>query len=163
MEFEPIGIVHSDRSEVRDDDWDIVRSTIVLDPSRFGPGSLRGLDEFSHVEVVYVFDRVDEAEIETEARHPRGNPAWPEVGIFAQRARMRPNRIGVTVCGLLGVDGLTLSVHGLDALDGTPVLDLKPYMAEFGPRGEIRQPAWSHELMAAYWSRADMAGPAGCP
>ena len=74
------------------------------------------------------------------------------MGIFAQRAKGRPNRIGVTVCRLLAVEGLTLTVQALDAIDGTPVLDLKPYMAEFGPRGEIRQPAWSRELMAGYWS-----------
>lgn len=153
MEFEPIGVVHADRSEVLDDDWDAVRAAIVLDGRRFGPASLSGLDEFSHIEVVYVFNRVEEAEIATGARRPRGNPAWPEVGIFAQRARVRPNRIGVTVCTLLGVDDLTVHVRGLDALDQTPVLDLKPYMAEFGPRGEIRQPRWSHEVMVGYWSR----------
>jgi tRNA (Thr-GGU) A37 N-methylase len=55
------------------------------------------------------------------------------------------------VCRLLGVDGLSLNVVGLDAIDGTPVLDVKPYMEEFGPRGEVRQPVWSHELMAGYW------------
>ena len=75
------------------------------------------------------------------------------MGIFAQRARMRPNRIGVTVCAILGIEGLTVQVRGLDALDGTPVLDLKPYMIEFAPRGEIRQPAWSHELMSGYWGQ----------
>jgi tRNA (adenine37-N6)-methyltransferase len=57
----------------------------------------------------------------------------------------------VTTCELVGVDGLTLRVRGLDAIDGTPVLDVKPYMAEFGPRGTLRQPAWSSELMAGYW------------
>ena len=66
---------------------------------------------------------------------PRGNPAWPLVGILAQRARARPNRIGVSTCELLGVDGLTVRVRGLDAIDGTPVLDLKPYIVEFAPRG----------------------------
>jgi tRNA (adenine37-N6)-methyltransferase len=152
MEFEPIGIVSSQRLEALDDDWDAVGAAIVLDSRRFGRDAVKGLDEFSHVEVVYVFDRVDPAEVETGVRRPRGNPAWPEVGILAQRARMRPNRIGVTVCGLLAIDGLTLRVRGLDALDGTPVLDVKPYMAEFGPRGPVRQPAWSHELMAGYWS-----------
>jgi tRNA (Thr-GGU) A37 N-methylase len=90
--------------------------------------------------------------VQTAARHPRGNTEWPKVGIFAQRAKMRPNRIGVTTCRLLEVDGLTLRVQGLDAIDGTPVVDLKPYMREFGPRGDVRQPQWSTELMAGYWS-----------
>ena len=56
---------------------------------------------------------------------------------------------------LLGVDGLSLRVQGLDAIDGTPVLDLKPYMAEFAPRGDTHQPAWSTELMAGYWEQPD--------
>ncbi len=151
MVIEPIGRVNSTRTEPLDDDWDAVHATVTLDPERFSPDVLAGLDEFSHVEVVYLFDRVDPGEIELGARHPRGNPTWPKVGIFAQRAKMRPNRIGVTVCRLLGVDGLVLNVEGLDAIDGSPVLDIKPYMAEFGPRGTVRQPEWSHELMAGYW------------
>ncbi|MCF6509929.1 SAM-dependent methyltransferase [Blastococcus sp. MG754426] len=154
MLVEPIGTVTSARAEPVDDDWDAVAASITLDAGRFGPEALAGLDEFSHVEVVYLFDRVDPAAVQTGARRPRGNPGWPEVGIFAQRGKGRPNRIGVTVCRLLGVDGRTLRVRGLDAIDGTPVLDVKPYMAEFGPRGEVRQPAWSHELMAGYWSAA---------
>ncbi len=76
---------------------------------------------------------------------------------FAQRAKGRPNRLGVSVCRLLGVNELTLTVQALDAIDGTPVFDLKPYMAEFGPRGEVRQPAWSHELMAGYWNTSPIA------
>ena len=148
--IEPIGYVRSPRVDAIDDDWDAVTSTISLD-ARFGAEAVAGLDEFSHVEVVYVFDRVDPAEVETGARHPRGNTTWPLVGIFAQRARSRPNRLGVSVCRLVAVDGLVLTVHGLDAIDGTPVVDLKPYMVEFAARGEVRQPAWSHELMRGYW------------
>ncbi|SNS10760.1 tRNA-Thr(GGU) m(6)t(6)A37 methyltransferase TsaA [Geodermatophilus saharensis] len=155
MDVAPIGRVASPRTEPLDDDWDSVTATVTLDPARFGPDALRGLEEFSHVEVVYLFDRVDPGAVQTGARRPRGNPDWPEVGIFAQRGKGRPNRIGVTVCRLLGVDGLTLTVQALDAVDGTPVLDVKPYMAEFGPRGEVRQPAWSHELMAGYWHAPD--------
>src|SRR4051794_34071071 len=150
VEMQPIGRVRSTRTEPVDDDWDAVESTVELDPERFGPEAVAGLEEFSHVEVVYVFDRVDPASVQTASRHPRGNPDWPEVGIFAQRGSGRPNRIGVTVCRLLAVDGRTVTVHALDAIDGTPVLDLKPYLAEFAPRGEVRQPPWSHELMISY-------------
>jgi len=89
--------------------------------------------------------------VQTAARHPRGNRDWPEVGIFAQRGKARPNRIGLSVCELVAVEGLRVAVRGLDAIDGTPVLDLKPWMQEFGPRGPVRQPAWSTELMAGYW------------
>lgn len=148
--LEPVARVSSARTEPIDDDWDAVTATITLD-ERFGPDALAGLAEFSHVEVVFVFDRIDPAGVPTGMRHPRGNRDWPAVGIFAQRGSGRPNRIGVTVCPLLGVEGRTLTVRGLDAIDGTPVLDIKPFMTEFAPRGEIRQPAWSHELMAGYW------------
>jgi hypothetical protein len=70
---------------------------------------------------------------------------------FAQRAKGRPNRIGVTTCEILDVEGRRIRVRGLDAIDGTPVVDLKPFMAEFAPRGTVRQPEWSHELMRDYW------------
>lgn len=146
----PVGVVRSPRAEPIDDDWGDVEATIELD-ARFGPEALRGLDAFSHVEVVYRFHRVDESSVHTGARRPRGNPDWPEVGIFAQRGKDRPNRIGVSVCDLVAVDGTTLRVRGLDAIDGTPVLDLKPYLRQFAPRGEVRQPAWVDELMAGYF------------
>lgn len=151
MDVHPIGWVSSPRDEPVDDDWATITATITLDPQRFTPDVLRGLEEFSHVDVIYLFDRVDPAAVQTGARHPRGNRDWPEVGIFAQRAKARPNRIGVSTCRLLEVEGLTVRVHALDAIDGTPVLDLKPYMAEFAPSGPTRQPPWSHELMTGYW------------
>ena len=81
----------------------------------------------------------------------RGNTDWPRVGIFAQRGKDRPNRIGVSRCAILGVDGLRIAVRGLDAVDGTPVLDLEPWMDEFAPQGPTRQPAWASELMAGCW------------
>ena len=148
---DPIGFVTSSRSEAIDDDWDNETSSIELDATRFTPEALLGLDSFTHVEVLYVFDQVPESKIETGARHPRGNTEWPRVGIFAQRGKNRPNRIGHTVAQILSVEGLVVTVRGLDAIDGTPVIDLKPWMTEFGPRGDIRQPAWSTELMRDYW------------
>jgi len=146
----PVGTVASARSGLVDDDWGEVEATITLHPP-YSERSLLGLAEFSHVEVVFLFHRVDPASVHTGARLPRGNPGWPEVGIFAQRGKDRPNRIGLSTCQLVSVEGTTLTVRGLDAVDGTPVLDIKPYLAEFGPRGPLRQPAWAHELMARYF------------
>jgi len=100
---------------------------------------------------LFLFHLVDPKGVETGSRVPRGNPAWPEVGIFAQRAKNRPNRLGLATCELIGVAGNEIRVRGLDAIDGTPVLDIKPYLVEFAPRSEVRQPAWSHELMAHYY------------
>jgi len=150
--LEPIGRVVGGRGQPVDDDWDRETATIRLEG--FEAEALAGLDGFSHVEVVYLFDRVDPEAVERGARHPRGNTGWPRVGIFAQRAKDRPNRIGVSVCRLLGVEGAELRVGGLDAVDGTPVLDVKPVMREFLPRGEVRQPAWATELMRGYWGKA---------
>ena len=72
-------------------------------------------------------------------------------GIFAQRGKNRPNRLGVCVCRVVGVDGLAVEVEGLDAIDGTPVLDIKPVLKGFLPRGEVREPAWATEIMKDYW------------
>lgn len=147
----PIGWVRGGRVEPVDDDWADVEADIELDRDVVGADALEGLGEFSHVDVVYVFHQVDSDTVETGSRRPRGNPDWPEIGILAQRARSRPNRIGVTTCELVSVDGDRLRVRGLDAIDGSPVLDLKPYMQEFAPRSPVRQPRWSTELMRDYW------------
>lgn len=132
-----------------DDFWDGETSVVEL-LAPFDERSVRGLSAFSHCIVVYVFDQAswDESRM---SRHPRGNVEWPEVGIFAQRAKDRPNRLGVTVCRLIEVVDATVRVAGLDAIDGTPVVDIKPWMVEFGPRGDIIQPTWANELMRNYW------------
>jgi tRNA (Thr-GGU) A37 N-methylase/catechol 2,3-dioxygenase-like lactoylglutathione lyase family enzyme len=146
----PVGTVIGGRVEAIDDDWGAVEATILLD-ERFPDDCTAGLADYSHVDIVYVFDRVDPNNVHSGARHPRNRADWPLVGIFAQRAKARPNRLGVTTCELLDVDGLRLTVRGLDAIDGSPVIDVKPTMAEFLPRTDVRQPAWSHELMRHYW------------
>ena len=151
IDIQPVGRVVGGRAEPDDDDWGAVRAVIRLDAERFGPEAVAGLAEFSHLEVVYVFDRADPAATETGSRHPRGRDDWPAVGIFAQRGKDRPNHLGVSRADLLAVDGLDLHVQGLDAIDGTPVLDVKPWMNEFGPRGLVRQPAWASELMQRYY------------
>jgi len=89
--------------------------------------------------------------VERGTRHPRGNPAWPRVGIFAQRGSARPNRLGATIVEIVQRSGRSLTVRGLDAIDGTPVLDIKPVMVEFLPRSPGRQPEWSRQLMHSYW------------
>lgn len=148
-EITAVGIVHSSRSEPVDAAWDEETSRIEL-LAPFDSRSVMGLESFSHCIVVYVFDKADWDESRM-SRHPRGNKNWPEVGIFAQRAKDRPNRLGVTVCQIVKVDGSIVHVVGLDAIDGTPVVDIKPWMEEFGPRGPVLQPQWATELMNNYW------------
>ena len=148
----PIGTVRNDRKDLADDDWDAAPARIELSPD-FDPDALAGIEEFSHAEVIFHFDRIAESNVERRSRHPRGNPDWPRVGIFAQRGSARPNRIGATIVRVLKRDGRVLHVAGLDAADGTRVLDIKPVMREFLPRGEVHQPAWVSELMRDYWHR----------
>ena len=145
-----IGTVTGGRSAAEDDAWGASRATIVLE-STFSADALAGLDSFSHAEIVFVFDRLPIAEITTAARRPRGNAEWPMVGIFAQRGRNRPNRIGVSVCRIIAVTGTSVEVEGLDAIDGTPVLDIKPVLSGFLPRSAIREPDWAAAIMADYW------------
>ena len=148
--LEPAAFVRGGRVEAVDDDWAASRAAIEL-AAHIADEALSGLAEFSHAEVVFVFDQVAEDEVVTGARRPRGNPSWPLVGIFAQRGRNRPNRLGVSVCNIIGVEGRRLIVEGLDAIDGTPVLDIKPVLKGFLPRGEVREPAWAAEIMKDYW------------
>jgi tRNA-Thr(GGU) m(6)t(6)A37 methyltransferase TsaA len=146
----PIATVKNARKEVEDDNWGDVISILELD-SAFSEEALFQIENFSHAEIFYYFDRVEDSKIETGARHPRNNQDWPKVGIFAQRGKNRPNRLGATIVKVLKREGRQLFVQGLDAVDGTPILDIKPVMQEFLPREEVTQPQWATELMRNYW------------
>lgn len=150
--FKPIGTVHSSRKEMIDDDWDNEPSYIELS-AEFSNEALMGLEDFSHVEIAFYMNQVNPEKIEMTARHPRNNPLWPKVGIFSQRGKNRPNPIGLTICEISKIEDNKLFLKGLDAIDGTPVLDIKPVMEEFLPRTTIRQPEWSRELMREYWEK----------
>ncbi len=156
FEIEAIGTVRATRREPTDDRWGGAESLIVL-ADGLDEQALAGLETFSHAEILFVFDRVDPARVERAARHPRGNPAWPRVGIFAQRGKDRPNRLGSTIVRVLGREGRALRVAELDAIDGTPVVDIKPVLREFLPRTPVRQPEWATELMRAYWDDGEDA------
>jgi tRNA (Thr-GGU) A37 N-methylase len=149
--MQPIGIVRGGRREATKDGWGDNLSRLVLDDTRFTPEALLGLDAVSHAEVVVYFHVDADEAVETGARRPRGRPDWPRVGIYAQHGRMRPNRIGVSVCRVLGVDGTAVDVEGLDAVDGTPILDIKPVWSGYLPRGEFREPDWARDIMSRYW------------
>jgi tRNA (adenine37-N6)-methyltransferase len=151
INISPIAFVHNTRMRPTDDNWGGLVSKIRLVPD-MPEESLEGLETFSHAEIIFQFHLVGEKDIVTGARHPRENPDWPEVGILAQRGRLRPNRLGLTVVRILRREGRSLFVEGLDVVDGTPVLDIKPVLQEFLARGPISQPDWSHEIMKAYWN-----------
>ena len=147
----PVAYVSNSRPDIGDDHW-IERSRIVL-ADDMPTDALAGVEQFSHVHVLFHFHRADPARQVTGLRHPRDNPDWPKVGIFARRGKNRPNHLGLATVRVVQVKDRTLTVEGLDAVDGTPVLDIKPVMSGFQPKGEVVEPAWSREIMSRYWSR----------
>ncbi|MGW2597108.1 SAM-dependent methyltransferase [Streptomyces klenkii] len=148
---EPVATVVGGRTEPTDDYWGGTESIIRIDPDRFPAEIVQGLEEFSHLVVVYRFHLIAPSEVHLGARSPRNNPDWPRTGTFVHRNMKRPNRLGMSFPRLLKVDGLDLHVTDLDAIDGTPVIDIAPWFEEFGPRGQTRQPAWPGQMLENYW------------
>jgi tRNA-Thr(GGU) m(6)t(6)A37 methyltransferase TsaA len=151
MEFKvrAIGRVQSTASEKVDEQWGSVKARIVLEPE-FRNG-LRGLDQFSHVLVVTLLHGASYDPARHLVRRPRGRADMPELGIFAQRAKDRPNPLGITVVPLESLEPDGLTVRGLDAIDGTPVLDLKPYFPAFDSAPGACVPEWVDRLMQGYF------------
>ncbi|MBI4194401.1 MAG: tRNA (N6-threonylcarbamoyladenosine(37)-N6)-methyltransferase TrmO [Betaproteobacteria bacterium] len=149
MTCKSIGTVRCPVTQMSAGNWAKVESRIELDPA-LAPG-LRGLEEFSHVLVVFYLDRIAAFDAAKQLlRQPRGMEDLKPVGVFAQRTKFRPNPIGVTAVQLVSVAGNVLTVRGLDALDGTPVLDVKPYIAAFD-RMDATMPAWVEHMMEGYF------------
>jgi len=146
----PIAYIRNDRSEALDDNWDDIVSTIEL-AQDVPTEAIKGLNEFSHIEVVFFADWAEDVPPGPWHRHPRGNQDWPDVGVFAQRNKDRPNRILLTTVGIDSIDDRKILVRGLDGIDGTPVLDIKPVFKWSVPRGELLAPKWSEELGENYF------------
>jgi tRNA-Thr(GGU) m(6)t(6)A37 methyltransferase TsaA len=144
-----IGTVRNGRTSADDHGWGGVVSTIEMAPA-FAAG-LEGLGAFSHVVVLFYMHLDPDREPTTIRRRPRGRADMPEIGVFAQRGRMRPNPVGVTACEIVRVIPGVLVVRGLDAVEGTPVLDLKPYVPAFDRRDGARVPEWIERLMLGYF------------
>lgn len=149
MEFEPIGTVRSPIHETVDESWGEVVSEVHVGDWLID--GLRGLDNFSHAIIVFW---MHEAQFDINkhlVRHPRGREDLPESGIFAQRARHRPNPIGITTVEIVSIAGNVLRVRGLDAIDGTPVLDIKPYVPAFDDVEDPTVPEWMNRIMKGYF------------
>ena len=145
----PIGTVRSPATEKVDEDWGRVEAKIELVPEyRAG---LRGLADVSHVLVIAWLHGASFEPARHLVRRPRGQADMPELGIFAQRAKNRPNPLGVTVVELVAVEPDGIRVRGLDAIDGTPIVDLKPYFPEFDSARDARVPEWVGRLMRGYF------------
>ena len=147
----PIGHVKSGREDLEDDYWGGIISQIILE-DEIPEDSFEGIDSYSHLEIIFYFHKVDQSKIVQGKEHPRENIHWPKVGIFAQRKKSRPNLIGTTIVKFIKRQGRTIWVKNLDAINGTPVIDIKPVFREFLPGEEVSQPSWSKELMKNYWA-----------
>jgi len=149
IKFTPIASVKNVRTTPIDDNWETVISEIEL-AEHIPTEAFENISDFSHLEIIYYFHKVDIKDVVFSGR-PRGNTNYPIVGILGQRKKDRPNAIGLCTVELLEHNGRIIKVKYLDAIDGTPVLDIKPVFKEFQPKGETRQPDWVVSLMKNYW------------
>lgn len=149
IEITPIGVIRNAVIEPVNQDWGKVISEIHVQPEL--AAGLLGLTDWSHIVVIYWMHRTQFDPAQHLVRHPRERADMPELGIFAQRARHRPNTIGTTAVQLLGVENNIVRVRGLDAIDGTPVLDLKPYAPVYDGVREPLVPGWFIRLMQGYF------------
>ncbi|MFC2069085.1 tRNA (N6-threonylcarbamoyladenosine(37)-N6)-methyltransferase TrmO [Chloroflexota bacterium] len=145
--MEPIGYVENDIDSPVDFGWEKVESSIVLRKNL--SSALSGLSEFSHIIVIFWMHLAKSTVI--LARKPQNRKDMPEVGILAQRAKHRPNPIGITTVPLVKISGYSIIVRGLNAINDTPVLDIKPYYHEYDNQPEAKVPEWVGRLMQGYF------------
>ncbi|MFF3127097.1 SAM-dependent methyltransferase [Streptomyces sp. NPDC057908] len=153
IEITPIATVVGGHTDVLDDYQGGTKAIIRLHDT-YPVETLQGIEDFSHLTVTWHFHLAHPEDVQLHARSPRGNSRWPATGTFVHRNHRRPNQLAISYPRLLGVDGRDLLVTDLDAVDGTPVIDLAPYFEEMGPHGPARQPAWPGEMLTDYWADA---------
>lgn len=144
----PIGYVRNAVQSRKDVSWGEDVSTIVLNEEYHS--GLKGLEDFTHVIILYYLDKAAYQKEKHLQRRPQNREDMPLVGIFSQRGKDRPNQIGMTSVRIVSVDGAALTVKGLDAIDGTPVLDIKPYYPIYDKK-DAKVPEWVDRLMAHYF------------
>ncbi|MGB0886295.1 MAG: tRNA (N6-threonylcarbamoyladenosine(37)-N6)-methyltransferase TrmO [Chitinophagales bacterium] len=150
IELEAIAFVKNSRKELIDDNWSSIESEIELTENIFTE-AFEGIENFSHLEIIFFMNKVKDEKAIAQYRHPRNNESLPKLGTYAQRNKNRPNKLGLTTVELLERNARILKVKNLDAIDGTPILDIKPVMKQFEPKGEIKQPEWTNEILKNYW------------
>jgi len=138
--LKPVGIVRNRVREPRMEGWEDLPSDIIMRKNL--AGALDGIEEYSHIVVLFHLHRVSDEERSRTHCHPRGDPRYPLQGVFATRTQHRPNPVGISVVPLLKRRGNVLRVKGLDAINGTPVLDVKPHIPRYDAPSEVRLPEW---------------------
>lgn len=150
IKLRPIAYVKNNRIKMEDDNWGNIISEIALD-DHIITDAFEGIDDFSHLEIIFYMSGVSDEKAKAQFRHPRNNTKLPKLGTYAQRNKNRPNKLGLTTVELIERNGRTLKVKNIDAINGTPILDIKPVFKEFQPKTDIKQPNWVADLMKNYW------------
>lgn len=144
--LKPIGKVKNSVRKMRREGWKSVVSEIILEPKY--EEALEGVEEYSHLLILFWLSRLRKPARELKKIHPKSRQDLPLVGIFSTRTQYRPNPIGLTQVKLVRRKKNILRVQGLDAVDGTPVLDIKPLSPRDECPSKVRVPAWYHRLWA---------------
>lgn len=144
----PVGYVSNQVAERKDQFWGEDISVITV--SEEFRGGLTGLESFSHAVILSHLDKACYKPEKHLLRRPRNREDMPMLGIFSQRTKDHPNQIGITTVEILSVSDTSITVKGLDAIDGTPILDIKPYFPVFDRR-DARTPEWVDILMENYF------------
>ena len=147
LSLRPIGRVVQGPSCPPEEGWEGREARVEIDPA--WAGALEGIEEFSHVWILWWLDRSGSLPEDLRV-HPERREELPRVGILATRSPVRPNPLAMTVVALLGREGRWLRVRGLDACEGTPVLDVKPYLRRGDLVPEATVPAWLEQLWSAH-------------
>ena len=142
--IKPIGKVKNSVRKMRREGWGSVISEIILEPKY--EEALEGVEEYSHLLILFWLSRLRRSDRQMKKIHPKSRQDLPLVGIFATRTQYRPNPIGLTQVKLVGRKKNILRVQGLDAVDGTPVIDIKPLSPRNECPSKVRLPAWYHRL-----------------
>ncbi len=143
VQMEPIGTIRNEFEGYIPDGWEEELADVVID-EQYLP-ALEGVDAFSHLIVLFWLHGIPREGLELMT-HPQGRQELPLVGIFATRTPYRPNPIGVQVVELVSREGNVLTVRGIDAHNGSPVLDIKPYLQRGDCVTETRIPSWLKKL-----------------
>ena len=141
IKIKPIGFVKNNIKEQRFGNWSDVVSEIILNKEY--EDALDGIEDYSHINVVFWMNEVKTCKIKHQ---PQGNEHVPVVGIFACRCPNRPNPIGITTVELLERKNNTVKVKGLDVIDNTPIIDIKPYTPQYDKVKDVKTPEWIDKL-----------------
>lgn len=143
--LKPIGIVRNGVREPRMEGWEGLLSDIIIRKNL--TDALDGIEGYSHVIVLFHLHKVPDEQRGRTQCHPRGDPRYPLQGVFATRTQNRPNPVGISVVKLVKRRRNVLRVQGLDAINATPVLDIKPYIPNYDAPPDARVPDWVSQAL----------------